>query len=153
VIIGVIAALYIYREFTAPPPLGLRVSEKDGEMSVNWDPNSRPIQWSDEGKLEIRSAAADKLDIVLTQAQLAKGSYQYEASEGDTSIRLSVTGRMGFHAEEGTRFLGQISHPEPKKLIEIYDRRKLQTEVKRLREELDKSNQRVKELESLLYNR
>lgn len=151
---GVIAGSYAYREFTAPAPLGLRVAEKDGDLIVQWDPSTRPLQWASAAKLEIHGADLSRTVIDLNAKELATGKYQYGGIEGDTSIRLSVTGKMGFHADESTRFVAQVAHPEPpRKPIEIRDRRKLQAEVRRLREELDKSQQRVKELESLLYNR
>jgi cell shape-determining protein MreC len=61
---------------------------------------------------------------------------------------------MGFHADESTRYIAQVSQPGVDKPVpEIRDKRKLQLEVQRLRDELEKSQQRVKELESLLYNR
>lgn len=151
---ALVGASYAYREFTAPAPLGLHVSEKDGDLAVQWDPTSRSIRWATEGKLEIHGSGLTSKEIVLDKQQLLKGTVQYEGSEGDTSIRLAITGKLGFHAAESTRYVARVVQSDPSvRPIEIRDRRKLQTEVRRLRDELDKAHDRIKELESLLYNR
>jgi hypothetical protein len=150
----VIAASYFYREFTAPAPLGLHVSDKDGDLSVQWDPTSRAIQWASEGKLEIRTSELTKTEIILNKHQLAIGKFEYEGSEGDTSVHLAVTGKIGFHADESTRYVARVTQPQANdKPVDLRDRRKLQSEVRRLRDELDKAHDRIKELESMLYNR
>ena len=154
-VVGIIGVSFLYREFTAPAPLGLRVVEKDGDLIVEWNPAARPFLWAANGTLEIRNSDLTKSEIDLNLKELAAGKYQYGGIDGDTSIRLAVTGKMGFRADESTRYLAQVSQERTvsSKPVEIRDRRKLQAEVVRLREELDKSQQRVKELESLLYNR
>jgi proteasome lid subunit RPN8/RPN11 len=153
-IVAVVAGSYVYREFTTPAPLGLHVSEMDGDLTVQWDPTSRSVQWADQGMLEIRAADRLKREIVLDKQQLSKGTYQFEGSDGDTSIRLAITGKIGFHAAESTRYVARVMQEAPNaKPVDIRDRRKLQVEVIRLREELDKAHDRIKELESLLYNR
>lgn len=154
-VVGIVAVSYFYREFTAPAPLGLRVVEKGGDLIVEWNPAARPFLWAANGTLEIRNSDLTKSEIDLNLKELATGKYQYGGIDGDTSIRLAVTGKMGFRADESTRYLAQVSQDRAasSKPVEIRDRRKLQAEVIRLREELDKSKQRVKELESLLYNR
>ncbi|HEY3743625.1 MAG TPA: hypothetical protein VGL53_27455 [Bryobacteraceae bacterium] len=154
VVAALIGASYAYHEFTAPAPLGLHVSEKDGDLAVQWDPTSRSIRWANEGKLEIHGSGLTSKEIVLDKQQLLKGTVQYEGSEGDTSIRLAITGKFGFHAAESTRYVARVVQSDPSdKPVEIRDRRKLQAEVRRLRDELEKAHDRIKELESLLYNR
>src|SRR5882762_2450076 len=104
------AASYLYHEFTAPAPLGLRVVEKDGDLYIRWDPGSRSIQWANTGKLEIGgSGGAAKKEINLNANELAAGAFQYGGPEGDASIRLVVTGTMGFHADESTRYIARVS--------------------------------------------
>ena len=155
-LVTLVGALYAYREFTAPAPLGLRVQEKGGDLIIQWDGAARPLRWATLGKLEIQGAGPDKMQVDLTDAELAVGKYLYGGTEGDTSIHLSVYGKFGYHADESTRYVAQVAPVEPsasKPVTDIRDRRKLQMEVRRLREDLDKSQQRVKELESLLYNR
>lgn len=154
-VIAAVSAVFAYREYTAPSPLGLHVLEKEGDLLVQWDAGSRSIYWAEGGKLEVRGSDMTKTEVQLSKAQLLSGSYLYQRQEtGDTILRLSIFGKVGFKADESTRL---VSRFEPQatvdKPVEIRDRRKLQSEVKRLREELDKSNQRIKELESLLYNR
>ena len=151
----IVAAAYAYREFTAPAPLGLFVAEKDGDLIIQWDSSARPLRWATSGRIEIRGSGQTKTEIDLTTNELAAGKYQYGGTEGDTSIRLSIAGKFGFHADESARYVAQLAPSEPSgaKPVEIRDRRKLQAEVRRLREELEKSEQRVKELESLLNSR
>ncbi len=154
-IVMIVAGAYGYREYTAPAQLGLHVSEKDGDLIIQWDPASRSLRWATAGKIEIRGIGQTKTEIDLTPKELASGKFQFGGTEGDTSIRLSVDGKFGFHADESTRYVAQVAPASESsgKPVEIRDRRKLQNEVRRLREELEKSQQRVKELESLLYNR
>ena len=154
-IAALVSGFVAYREFTAPAPLGLHVAEKDGDLVIEWDPGGRPLRLANSGRLEIRAAGQDKTRIDLTAKELASGRFLYTGSEGDTSIHLTVTGKLGYRAEESARYLAQMSPVETSadKPIEIRDRRKLQAEVRRLREELEESQQRVKELETLLYNR
>ena len=155
-LVTLVGGLYAYREFTAPAPLGLRVQENDGHLLIQWDSSARPLRWAVAGRLEIQGAGPDKVQVDLSDKELALGKYLYGGTEGDTSIHLSVSGRFGYHADESTRYVAQVAPVEPsasKPVVDIRDRRKLQLEVRRLREDLDKSQQRVKELESLLYNR
>ena len=148
-----VAAAFAYREFAIPTPLGLRVVEKDGDLMIYWDASSRSIEWAKTGKLEVRGSGAAKTEIDLRPQELSKGAFPFGASGGDVSIRMEVTGKMGFHADESTRYVARVTPTEADKPVEIRDRRLLQMEVLRLRDELEKSQQRVKELETLLYNR
>ena len=154
-IAAIVGGAYAYREYTAPAQLGLHVAEKDGDLIIQWDPASRSLRWATAGKIEIKGTGQTKIEIDLTTKEVASGKYQYGGTEGDTSIRLSVNGKLGFHADESTRYVAQAAQTAESnsKPVEIRDRRKLQNEVRRLRDELDKSQQRVKDLESLLYDR
>ena len=155
----VVGGTYAYHEFTAAVPLGLRVAEHDGDLMIQWDPAARPLRWAETGRIMIQSADQGVTKIDLSQRELAAGKYLYEGTEGDTSIHLSVDGRLGYHAEESTRYVAQVAPVEPgasgggKPQADIRNPKKLQAEVRRLRDELEKSQRRVKELELLLYNR
>ena len=100
-----IGCIVLYRVYTAPTPLGLRVVEKgEGGMLVQWDTTSRTIKWGSAGKLGIRGVDGSHTEIALQKDQLALGAYLYQSQVGDVLIRLSVDNRYGFPAaDESTR--------------------------------------------------
>jgi hypothetical protein len=153
-----IGGIVMYRSYTAPTPLGLRVVEqKDGAMLVQWDPASRSVSWASNGRLGIRGVDGSHTEIDLAKDQLSLGAYLYnKPRSGDLLIRLSVDNRFGFGggADESTRYVSRVTQQaEEPKLHKNMDKQSLQNEVRRMQEELNRNQQRIKELESLLYNR
>ena len=151
-----IGCIVLYRVYTAPTPLGLRVVEKgEGGMLVQWDTTSRTIKWGSAGKLGIRGVDGSHTEIALQKDQLALGAYLYQSQVGDVLIRLSVDNRYGFPAaDESTRYVPRAGAEETKPTsLKKMDKQSLQNEFRRMQEELNRNQERIKELETLLYNR
>jgi hypothetical protein len=157
-VIGVIAAaaivavlgLRFFGAYMNAEPISLSVSEKDGQLQIQWNRSSSTIVRASAGTLEITDGQ-DKQNLTLTQKELATGNLTYARKTGDVQIRLIVTGSGG-QKEEGSRFLGQP--PEGVDSSEVglmkVEKDALQDEVIRLKQENSEQADRIKQLERTL---
>ena len=147
---GVVLAILGLRYFGPrlnPDPLGLAVSEHDGQLQIQWSHGSRTISGASGGTIEIADGTAPKQTLALTPPQLASGSITYARKSGDVQVRMRVTGAAGA-TEEGSRFLGSAPEggngqaAEPTKA----ERGELQDEVERLRVQNSAQAERIQRL-------
>ena len=163
VAVGVVLAVVGMRYFGPHlnvEPIGLSVSERAGELRIQWNPASRSVTNAARASIEITDGgnAAGKQVIDLTPAQLASGNLTYARKSGDVQIRMTVSGSggpvSGGPVEEGSRFLGNppdkaadagaaAADSEP-------DSQQLQDEVTRLRAENSQQAERIRRLERTL---
>ena len=164
VAVGVVLAVVGMRFFGPHlnvEPIGLAMSEHEGELRIQWNPASRSIRSAARASIEITDGgnAAGKQVIDLTPTQLASGNLTYARKSGDVQIRMAVSGSGG-PVEEGSRFLG---NPPDKALdagaeagagapaaVGGPDSQPLQDEVTRLRAENSQQAERIRRLERTL---
>lgn len=157
-VIGVVAAaalvailgLRYFGAYMNAEPISLMVSEKDGQLQIQWNRSSSTVVRASEGTLEIMDGQ-DKQNLTLTRKELTTGNLTYARKTGDVQVRMIVTGSGG-QKEEGSRFLGQP--PEGADGSEMglmkVEKDALQDEVTRLRQENTEQADRIKQLERTL---
>ena len=157
-VIGVVAAaalaailgLRYFGAYMNAEPISLMVSEKDGQLQIQWSRSSSTIARASGGTLEILDGQ-DKQNLTLTRQELTTGNLTYARKTGDVQIRMIVTGSGG-QKEEGSRFVGQP--PEGTDGSEMglmkVEKDALQDEVTRLHEENSAQADRIKQLERTL---
>jgi hypothetical protein len=132
-------------------PLGLLVSERDGQLQIQWNHASRSITGATSATIEIADGTADKQNVVLTPPQLASGNLTYARRSADVQVRMRVNGPAGA-MEEGSRFLGGTPEAGNGREAELTkaQRDELQDEVERLRDQNSQQAQRIQRLERTL---
>jgi hypothetical protein len=119
VVLGVVAAIIGMRIFgprLSSQPLGLSVSERGGQLRIQWNPASASVANATAASVEISdgeiSDGAGKQVVNLTGPQLAAGSYTYARKTGDVRVSMTVSGAGG-SVTEGSRFLGNPPETAP----------------------------------------
>lgn len=114
VVVGVAAAIVGMRFFGPrlnSEPLGLTVSERAGQLRIQWNRASSSVASATAASIEISDGDADDKQIVnLTGPQLTEGSFTYARKTGDVRVRMTVSGAGG-SVTEGSRFLGNPPDP------------------------------------------
>jgi hypothetical protein len=110
VVVGVVLAVLGLRYFAPRPnadPISLALSERAGQLRIQWNQGSRTILGASHAVIEITDGAGpqERQQVNLTASQLASGGITYMRKTGDVQIRMDVTGSGGA-VEEGSRFLG-----------------------------------------------
>jgi hypothetical protein len=155
-VVGVILAIVGLRFFGPrlhTEPIGLAVSERDGQLRIQWNQSSRSIANAASASIEITDGADgnNKQIVNLTPPQLASGGLIYSRKTGDVQIRMTVTGSGG-PIEEGSRFLGNAPENAGGREAEVTkaERDELQDEVARLRGQNGQQAERIQRLERTL---
>jgi len=157
-VIGVVAATAIlailglryFESRVTSEPISLAVSERDGQLQIQWNHSSNTIAKATRGALEITDGQ-EKQNVALTPRELASGNFTYSRKTGDVQIRMLVAGSGG-QMEEGSRFLGkppEVADGNELDMLKV-QRDALQDEVTRLREENSQQTQRIQQLERTL---
>jgi hypothetical protein len=169
VVVGVVAAIVGMRFFGPrlnSEPLGLTVSERAGQLRIQWNRASNSVANATAASIEISDGDADNKQIVnLTGPQLTDGSYTYARKTGDVRVRMTVSGAGG-SVTEGSRFLGNPPEVAPDPTPQAPDvsptaaaptavptkeqRDAQQEEIDRLREENSQQAERIRRLERTL---
>jgi hypothetical protein len=153
-ILGIVAILVVvaiaamkWWPVAPPEPLSLTVTERDGQLQIQWNNASRTVIRADGGKLEILDGSATQ-KVSLTRLQLAEGRYMYTRQSGDIRVRMEVQGD-GETVTDGTTFLGKPPAPEvPVEEIQLgAEKEALEGEVSRLKNENASLRERVQQLE------
>src|SRR5579883_2978017 len=79
---------------SAPEPIGLTVSEHDGELQIAWNHQARPVTGAAHGSLAIVDGKQTR-DIPLSPQDLAQGRFTYVRESGDIEVRLMVENAAG----------------------------------------------------------
>ncbi len=132
--IAAIAALRYLGPRLNPEPLSLSVIEREGQLQIQWNHNSRTITGAAGGDLQIVDGGSPVM-LPLNPQDLAKGSFTYVRRTGDVQIRLEVETSGGSKLMEASRFLGaapETVDPNEADATKL-ERDALQDEVTRLR--------------------
>jgi hypothetical protein len=156
-----------YWQDSQPVSLGLVVTERQGQLQVEWNSAARPIVRAVGGSLNIMDGS-NVQRIGLSHAQLSEGRYMYTRQGSDVEVRLEIeTG--GDTIRESSRFLGrppapltseipsaaktpkqtQSFPPGPEPVISDAEKTALQDENKRLRLENATLKERIQQQERL----
>jgi len=152
-VLAVILALVAWNYYsvpTVPPSLGLVIVERDGQLQVQWNSTAGPVMQAVRGELNI-SDGGEKQAFPLAPRDLASGKFVYVRKSGDVEVRMGVTGAGGKLLEEASRFLGRPPEPPKNDQFDALDAKskQLEAEVKRLRSENAKQQQRIEELDRI----
>ncbi|MEO5926181.1 MAG: hypothetical protein ABIR70_20330 [Bryobacteraceae bacterium] len=134
---------------SAPPEaLGLVMTEAQGQLQIQWNNSSRTILRATKGSLNITDGTSIER-VPLSRGQLSDGHYLYTRKGGDVEVRMEVDSTVGALAES-SRFLGRapVAAVPAGELQALDDQRKaLETEVSRLKEQNSALNDRIQQLE------
>jgi hypothetical protein len=153
-LLAIVAALWILRFLALRPgwePFALSVSERDGQLQIEWNQAARPVARAARGSLQITDGQ-DIRTVPLNPQELAAGRFSYVRNTGDVNVRMSVEDQGGGRVEEASRFLGPApAKVEAADVDAVLERRdELEAEVSRLREQNDQQAERIQELERTL---
>ncbi|HML17222.1 MAG TPA: hypothetical protein VK419_09355 [Bryobacteraceae bacterium] len=137
---------------TASQSMSLAVVERDGQLVIQWNPESPPVRTASRGSLEIVDGT-DNQTVELKPAELAAGRFTYVRKSGDVGVRMTVEDPGGVQPQEASRFLGRPPAPAVDKqaLSDLEQRRAdLEAEVARLRQQNQAQAERIQTLERTL---
>lgn len=142
------------RYFVFPPrvePISLAVTEKDGQLEIQWNPLAKAMNGATRGSLAIVDGK-DTRTVPLAPQDLSRGSYAYQRTSGDVEVRLAVENASGEKTEEASRYLGRpLVKEDSEELKSLQQQRDdLQAEVQRLRQENATQNERIQQLDRTL---
>jgi hypothetical protein len=129
-------------------PLALTLTEREGQLQIQWNHSSRSIASAVRGTLSIRDGKSSRT-FPLTPQELAQG-FSYKRTSGDVEVRMRVENAGGEPVEETTTFLGAApadSGADANAKAAEKERDALQAEVERLRRENAGQAQHIGELE------
>ena len=135
------------------PSLALAVSDDNGQLKIQWDQNTPAVRNGREATLEVTDGTAAPQSVRLDRAHLASGGFTYARHAERVDVTLSVAQSDGRVVKEQTSFLGRLPAPgsagdadaqRAEKLqkdleFQAAKTRKLEKDLKDMREELQKS--------------
>ncbi|MEO8024961.1 MAG: hypothetical protein ABI823_00725 [Bryobacteraceae bacterium] len=129
-------------------PLALQVTERDGQLQIEWNRAARTILAATRGTLGITDGAATK-NIPLTTEDLSKGKFTYVRQAAEVQVKLTVYSPEGKPREESSRYLGhEITPKDSEEVIALRRQRdQLADEVKRLEAGAQGQAARIQQLE------
>jgi proteasome lid subunit RPN8/RPN11 len=153
VIIAAVIGLRYWMFTSVVEPLSLAITERDGQLQVEWNRMAKPVAQAARGTLEITDGADSKI-VRMTPQQLASGHFTYARKSGDIEVRMTVEDAGGGKVQEASRFLGRAplaAAGGTQELTDLQRRRdELQAEVARLRRENDNQTAKIQQLERTL---
>lgn len=138
--------------------IGLQMSERDGEMHVEWNHDAAAVKQARQARLEIIEGAKTRT-VDLTPAQLGVGAFPFLRRAADVTTQMTLTDSSGAVTKEMARYIGQpLVTQTPAELTTARDERdRLAAENKRLQAALraeraraDDAERRVGTLDNLL---
>lgn len=129
----------------------LSVLERQGQLDIEWNPQSAPVSKAAGGTLEIADGPQTRT-IPLKPADLALGKFSYKRDTGDIQVRMAVDEPDGKKVQEASRFLGPAPPKANDDELKTLQQRKdeLEAEVGRLRQSNTDQAQRIQQLERTL---
>jgi hypothetical protein len=132
-------------------PIALAVMERDGQLQIEWNRQSRAVTSAVRGTLEIMDGKVPRT-VALSPSDLSRGRFTYERQTGDIEVRLSAENSAGSKTQEASRFLGRppqrVDASEVEALRE--KRAQLEAEISRLRGQSNQQAARIQQLERTL---
>jgi proteasome lid subunit RPN8/RPN11 len=149
-VLAVLGLRLITPRLTADP-LSLSVSERDGQLQIQWNHSARSVTGATRGMLEITDGQESRT-IPLSTLDLTRGSFNYLRKSADVEIRMTVEDATGEKMQEASRFLGSppaVADPNELDATRV-ERDSLQDEIARLRAQNQKQAERIQQLERTL---
>jgi hypothetical protein len=129
--------------------MGLHTADFDGQLQINWDRFSPPVQQGTAGVLEISDGGPLPNSIPLDLAHLQTGSFTYARQSEKVDVKLIVRWPDGQESREVATFLGKL--PERKAPAEDEAARKqreeLAAQAEKLKTDLNWQVARTRKLE------
>lgn len=156
-LLAVAALLVRERYLTEPPPpatFALKMQDTPGgQLRIEWDRAAKPIQMAHHGVLEIVDGGKSQTQTLDT-THLREGSLTYGRSSGDVKVKLTVFGQNNAApASEMAQFVGLRPGDSPgaeSRRRWDEERAALQTEIKRLRLQLERESSKNQQLLNLI---
>jgi proteasome lid subunit RPN8/RPN11 len=148
VLLAVVFGLRYWMFRPAIEPISLAVVEREGQLRIEWNHTSRPVNAAVRGTLVINDGSNTQT-FALSPRELTAGSYTYVRKTGDVEVRMSVEDAEGGKVQEASRFLGQPPVKiDPGEMDDLKKKRdELQTEVDRLTQENRFREEKIRELQ------
>ncbi len=132
-----------------PASLGLRATDANGVLRIEWDGSSRALRGSARASLDIKDGKSS-VPIALDAEQVRQGYFNYSRKLGDLELQMTAFPANGAPIREFTKFVGapiapRLSNEQASGLGQ--ERDKLKVEVQQLRESLRKESVRNRQLE------
>jgi hypothetical protein len=127
-------------------PLHLQAFEREGQLLIQWDRNTRSVEQAQSGSLEITDGSA-KTVVLLDDLKLRAGSFTYVRRTEIVELHLTAARRDGRKIEEYASFLGPpVAHQPTPQEVEA-ERNQLAEETAKVRADLKKQQTRTRQLE------
>ncbi len=131
-----------------PPTLGLSIIDREGQLQINWDRNSRGLLHASDAILEITDAAPTPQAIQLDGAHLRTGSFTYARQAEKVDVKLIVHRAGGPDLAEVASFLGKLPERKPREDAEAAKQRdELAKQAAKLKTDLGLQAAKTKKLE------
>jgi proteasome lid subunit RPN8/RPN11 len=144
---GGYTARFVWRR-PAAQSLSLRVMDMDGQLLIEWDRASQPVQQASRASFEIQDGEERQV-VEMDGDRLREGSITYARRSERVDVRFRVERPGAQPAEEFIRFLGQP--PPAKPAIDqaeaIRQRDQLQQQVEQMRADLARKNAQIRRLQ------
>jgi proteasome lid subunit RPN8/RPN11 len=127
--------------------LGLLMTERDGELQIEWNNATRSIMRATRGLLLILDGPLTER-VPLTRSMLAEGHYSYLRKGADVEVRMEVETPDGV-LRESSRFLGRppVNEADRRSVELEAEKAALERQVEQLKEENATLRERIQQLE------
>lgn len=105
IVIALVLLGFQFWQGSEPESLRLIVTEKDGQLQIEWNSTMRAVARASGGSLNILDGSTVE-HISLSRTQLGEGRYMYTRKNGDVEVRMEVDSD-GDTVRESSRFLGR----------------------------------------------
>ncbi|MBS1857993.1 MAG: hypothetical protein JST11_21670 [Acidobacteria bacterium] len=134
-------------------PLGLSTLDRDGQLQIGWDRNSMAVRRAVDATLEISDGTMLPQSITLDQEHLENGSFTYARQSERVDVKLTVHPPNGRPVADSTTFLGKLP-PHPPATAPVEDpaarqqREAISETTKQLKTDLEREAARTRRLEN-----
>jgi proteasome lid subunit RPN8/RPN11 len=135
-----------------PPSMGLRMSDKDGQLEIDWDRYSTRVREGASARLEIYDGGPSPRTILLDQAHLQTGAFTYGRQSDKVDVKLIVRGPDGTEVSEVTTYVGKLPErkPSPEEEAAKKQRDELAAQTAKMKADLNSQAARTRKLERQL---
>ena len=148
VLVAVVFGLRYWMLRPASEPISLAVIEREGQLRIEWNHASRPVNAAVHGTLVINDGSNTQT-FALSSRELTLGNFTYARKTGDVEVRMSVEDSEGAKVQEASRFVGQppvkVDRNEVSDLAKKRD--ELQAEIDRLTRQNALQQQKIQQLQ------
>jgi proteasome lid subunit RPN8/RPN11 len=131
------------------PSLGLNSIDRNGQLQINWNPNSPAIRRASDAILEITEGTSTPQAIQLDSVHLQAGNFTFAREAEKVDIKLIVHQANGPDVREAIGFLGKppVRKPAAEDPAELKRREEDQKQAEKLKADLEAQAAKTKKLE------